>query len=210
MYGDVSNCFFLCIDPDMADISRIFCEVIRSELNANPPSDLYIHQKPVNNQIGNGGGTANSSLQQQFAIQHHQQHGKQTPSKSEFQNRTESNRGYFTFFHSSVGTFMGQHDDHLHMFTVDGTDNEVIEECGIYTSSMDGSMDNSTSDDFDGDGSREPCSYEWTDDIDVINVLHGVPDWPVSLQVHVDYNDSNKNTIIFIYLNNAGCGCWMS
>lgn len=81
---------------------------------------------------------------------------------------------------------MGQHDDHLHMFTVDGTDNEVIEECGIYTSSMDGSMDNSASDDFDGDGSREPCSYEWTDDIDVINVLHGVPDWPVSLQVAVD------------------------
>ena len=27
------------------------------------------------------------------------------------------------------------------------------------------------------------CSYDWADDIDVLNVLHSVNDWPVTLQV---------------------------
>lgn len=30
---------------------------------------------------------------------------------------------------------------------------------------------------------RENCSYEWADDIDVLNVLHSVNDWPVILEV---------------------------
>lgn len=40
-------------------------------------------------------------------------------------------------------------------------------------------------DDVESDGLREPiCNYKWADDIDVINVLHGVSDWPVALQVN--------------------------
>lgn len=27
------------------------------------------------------------------------------------------------------------------------------------------------------------CNYDWADDIDVLNVLHSVNDWPVTLQV---------------------------
>lgn len=29
---------------------------------------------------------------------------------------------------------------------------------------------------------RSDCNYEWADDIDVLNVLHGANDWPVSLR----------------------------
>lgn len=34
------------IAPDIADISRIFFEVIRSELNANQMPEFVIHEKP--------------------------------------------------------------------------------------------------------------------------------------------------------------------
>lgn len=30
------------------------------------------------------------------------------------------------------------------------------------------------------------CNYEWADDLDVLNVLHSVNEWPVTLQVSVD------------------------
>lgn len=30
------------------------------------------------------------------------------------------------------------------------------------------------------------CNYDWTDDIDVLNVLHSVNDWPVTLQVNAN------------------------
>lgn len=52
-------------DHNIEDISRLFCEVIRSELNANPPSELFLHQKPCN-----------ASMQQQFSLQ---QQDKQCP-----------------------------------------------------------------------------------------------------------------------------------
>lgn len=52
-------------DHNIEDISRIFCEVIRSELNANPPPEFILHQKPCN-----------SSLQQQFSQQDKQCPGK--------------------------------------------------------------------------------------------------------------------------------------
>lgn len=68
------------------------------------------------------------------------------------------------------------------MFTVEDTDSEVIE-CGMYPA-LEESLENFSTDDVESDGSREPiCNYEWADDIDVINVLHGVSDWPVALQV---------------------------
>lgn len=59
--------FFFSIETDhnIEDISRIFCEVIRSELNANPPSEFILHQKPCN-----------STMQQQFSLQ---QQDKQCP-----------------------------------------------------------------------------------------------------------------------------------
>lgn len=36
-------------DPDLADISRIFCEVIRSEFNISPTQEIVIHQKTYAN-----------------------------------------------------------------------------------------------------------------------------------------------------------------
>lgn len=84
----------------------------------------------------------------------------------------------YSFFFQ--GAFIGQHEDHLHMFTVDDTDSETID---MYPD-LDESLENFNTDEVGSDGTREPiCSYEWADDIDVINVLHGVSDWPVSLQV---------------------------
>lgn len=67
----------MCIGPDLADISRLFCEVIRSEFNAaNPASDFVIHQKPCNQSTLTG----NTTLQQHF-LQQQQQPDKQTPGK---------------------------------------------------------------------------------------------------------------------------------
>ncbi|KAJ6639711.1 Ankyrin repeat and KH domain-containing protein mask, partial [Pseudolycoriella hygida] len=129
---------------NIEDISRIFCEVIRSELNANPPSEFILHQKPCN-----------STLQQQFSLQ---QQEKQCP-----------------------GSFMSPTEDHIHMFTVEDPQSESIEECGMYPA-MEESLGTFNADDVGADGSREQINYEWTDDIDVINVLHGVSDWPVALQ----------------------------
>lgn len=69
------------------------------------------------------------------------------------------------------------------MFTVEDSQSESIEECGMYPA-LEESLENFNADDVGSDGSRDPiCNYEWADDIDVINVLHGVSEWPVALQV---------------------------
>lgn len=86
-----------------------------------------------------------------------------------------------------LGAFLSQHDDHLHMFTVEDAESEVIDECGMYPA-LEETLENFTTDDVESDGTREPiCNYEWADDIDVINVLHGVSEWPVALQVCVNF-----------------------
>lgn len=85
-----------------------------------------------------------------------------------------------------LGAFFSQHDDHLHMFTVEDVDEEQVEECsgGLYPT-LDESLDSfNTTEDVESDCSRDQINnYEWADDIDVINVLHGVSDWPTALQV---------------------------
>lgn len=74
------------------------------------------------------------------------------------------------------------------MFTVEDVDEEHVDECsgvtGLYPS-LDESLDSfNTTEDVESDCSRDQINnYEWADDIDVINVLHGVSDWPVALQV---------------------------
>lgn len=106
-----------------------------------------------------------------------------------------------------AGPYLSQHDDHLHMFTVADPEAEVIDECGMYPA-LEETLENFTTDDVESDGSREPiCNYEWADDIDVINVLHGVSEWPVALQVR--YFDISKSILYFtieveLYLSGSG------
>lgn len=57
------NLFYNSSGPDIADISRIFCEVIRSELNANTMHEFVINQKTCNQNSNNG------TEQQQFDLQ---------------------------------------------------------------------------------------------------------------------------------------------
>lgn len=82
-----------------------------------------------------------------------------------------------------IGSFINQTEDHIHMFTVEDSQSESIEDCVMYPALE--SLENFNADDVGSDGSREQiCNYEWADDIDVINVLHGVSEWPVALQVN--------------------------
>lgn len=39
------------------------------------------------------------------------------------------------------------------------------------------------------------CNYDWADDIDVLNVLHSVNDWPVTLQVFVYLHEHTSNDV---------------
>lgn len=75
------------------------------------------------------------------------------------------------------------------MFTVEDVDEEQVDECagvtGLYP--LNESLESfNTTEDIESDTSRDQINnYEWADDIDVINVLHGVSDWPVALQVNL-------------------------
>lgn len=81
---------------------------------------------------------------------------------------------------------MGE-NDHLSMFSMEENVEDNMEECSIYPD-IDSSLENFQTGDNTQDSSREPiCNYEWADDIDVINVLHGVSEWPVTLQVIMRY-----------------------
>lgn len=172
--SDINCILSFAIDHNIEDISRIFCEVIRSELNANQPSEFILHQKPCN-----------STLQQQFSLQ---QQEKQCPGMKRLfnvcHNTMASVRSDLNVTDIIVtGSFINQSEDHIHMFTVEDSQSESIEECGMYPA-LEESLENFNADDVGSDGSRDQiCNYEWADDIDVINVLHGVSEWPVALQV---------------------------
>lgn len=87
--------------------------------------------------------------------------------------------------------FLGDSEDHLHMFSVDDSDAETIGDCEIYPA-LDESLESLNVDDVTNvatvttiDGSKESiCNYEWADYIDdAINALHGGTDIPVAIQV---------------------------
>lgn len=68
----------------------------------------------------------------------------------------------------------------MNMFSMEEGAEDMMGECAMYPDVE--SLENFQTGDSAQDGSREPiCNLEWTDDIDVINVLHG--EWPVTLQV---------------------------
>lgn len=86
------------------------------------------------------------------------------------------------FLYINKGAFISQHEDHLHMFTVDDSDSDTLEK--MYPHLEESLRDFNPDELEDSDDAQEPiCNYEWADDIDVINVLHGVSEWPVALQV---------------------------
>lgn len=87
-----------------------------------------------------------------------------------------------------IGAFISQHEDHLHMFTVDDSDSDTLEK--MYPHLEESLRDFNPDELEDSDDAQEPiCNYEWADDIDVINVLHGVSEWPVALQVFIDFQN---------------------
>lgn len=46
------------------------------------------------------------------------------------------------------------------------------------------------------------CNYDWADDIDVLNVLHSVNDWPVTLQVPINHKmNEMQQKIMQIIMN---------
>lgn len=69
--------------PDIADISRIFFEVIRSELNANQMPEFVIHQKPCAAHSNASGADAEI-----------------TPPESEFEHESNPSKRKFIFFFS--------------------------------------------------------------------------------------------------------------
>lgn len=80
---------------------------------------------------------------------------------------------YFSMTRFYLG-FGDQHDDHLSMFSVDGGDGkDVYPDMDAF----------STNEALQQRARENNCNYEWADDIDVLNVLHSVNDWPVTLQV---------------------------
>lgn len=68
--------------------------------------------------------------------------------------------------------YAAQHD--LSMFSVEEPDAK-----NVYTE-FENSLKGFASADLTQQRGRSDCNYEWADDIDVLNVLHGANDWPVS------------------------------
>lgn len=156
-------CFCLCAAPDIADISRIFFEVIRSELNANQMPEFVIHEKPCSAHTSTGDVKSNSNCEQD---------SNQSKSKcaiKHIQNTIKTNNNF------SVD-FSDQQDD-LSMFSVEESDNK-----DVYPD-IDSPMDVFNTDALQQRTRENNCNYDWADDIDVLNVLHSVNDWPVTLQV---------------------------
>lgn len=74
-------------------------------------------------------------------------------------------------------------NEHLGMFSVEENVDDTMDECPMYPD-IDGAMENYPGGDNTTDSNSEQVgNLDWTDDIDVINVLHGVSEWPVGLQV---------------------------
>lgn len=59
----------LCSAPDIADISRIFFEVIRSELNANQMPEFVIHEKPCSAHTNPADSKSDFNCEQPDSIQ---------------------------------------------------------------------------------------------------------------------------------------------
>lgn len=92
-----------------------------------------------------------------------------------------------------LGGFLGD-NEHLGMFSVEENVADNMEECRIYPD-IDGSMENYQGGDNTTDSNSEQVgNLDWTDDIDVINVLHGVSEWPVGLQVYLKISETSSNT----------------
>lgn len=80
--------------------------------------------------------------------------------------------------------FVDQHDDHLSMFSVEEADGK-----NIYPD-IENALKGFSSGDASQQRTREANSnYEWADDIDVLNILHNVNDWPATLQVCEIYSN---------------------
>lgn len=85
-----------------------------------------------------------------------------------------------------IGAFVAD-GDHLSMFSVSEENlDENMEECAMYPD-IESPMENFQSGENVQDNREPVCNLEWADDIDVINVLHGVSEWPVTLQVTINY-----------------------
>lgn len=91
------------------------------------------------------------------------------------------------------------------MFSVEETDSKDV------YSDVENALDCFNTGDALQQRSRENnCNYEWADDIDVLNVLHSVNDWPVTLQVNYQYInrlisiDDNVNLLYFFLLQFIG------
>lgn len=81
----------------------------------------------------------------------------------------------FTFF-GNVEIDFGDQADDLSMFSVEESDNK-----DVYPD-IDSTMDVFSTDALQQRTRENNCNYDW-DDIDVMNVLQSVSDWPVTLQV---------------------------
>lgn len=76
---------------------------------------------------------------------------------------------------SSAGSaYAGHHD--LSMFSVEEPDAKTV-----YTE-IENTLKGFSGADLVQQRGRADCNYEWADDIDVLNVLHGANDWPVSIR----------------------------
>lgn len=86
---------------------------------------------------------------------------------------------YILYFQYRLG-FESQQGEHLSMFTVEETDAK-----NAYPD-----IENSLEAFGSADGQQRTreanCNYEWADDIDVLNVLHSVNDWPVNSRTNCE------------------------
>lgn len=108
-----------------------------------------------------------------------------TPSESDFEHDPNPSKrklpsfilcriGDLTLFRSRyAGSAYTAHHD-LSMFSVEEPDAK-----NVYTE-IENSLKGFAGADLTQQRGRSDCNYEWADDIDVLNVLHGANDWPVS------------------------------
>lgn len=78
----------------------------------------------------------------------------------------------------NISTDFGDQQDDLSMFSVEESDTK-----DVYPD-IDSSMDVFNTEALQQRARENNCNYDW-DDIDVMNVLQSVSDWPVTLQVYI-------------------------
>lgn len=109
-----------------------------------------------------------------------------TPPESDFEHDSKPSKRksisipvhFFDELHSlsfltHAGSAYAAHHD-LSMFSVEEPDAK-----NMYTE-IENSLKGFANADLTQQRGRSDCNYEWADDIDVLNVLHGANDWPVS------------------------------